>query len=57
MNSEFVEQFAKAEGTAFVSGNSVGRPQGILENSSVGNTAGPNDAIDENSLITVAHSV
>ena len=57
MNSEFVEQFAKAEGTAFVSGNSVGRPQGILENSSVGNTAGPNDAIDANSLITVAHTV
>lgn len=57
MNGEFVEQFAKAEGSAFVSGNSVGRPQGILSNSSVGNTAGPNDAIDANSLITVAHTV
>lgn len=57
MNGEFVEQFAKAEGNAFVSGNSVGRPQGILSNSSVGNTAGPDDAIDANSLITVAHTV
>ncbi len=57
MNSEFIEQFAKAEGNAFVSGNSVGRPQGVLENSSVGNTAGPNDAIDANSLIAVAHTV
>ena len=57
MNGEFVEQFAKAEGSAFVSGNSVGRPQGILSNSSVGNTAGPDDAIDANSLIAVAHTV
>ena len=57
MNSEFIEQFAKAEGNAFVSGNSVGRPQGILSNSSVGNTAGPDDAIDANSLIAVAHTV
>ena len=57
MNGEFVEQFAKAEGNAFVSGNSVGRPQGILSNSSVGNTAGPDDAIDANSLIAVAHTV
>ena len=57
MNGEFVEQFAKAEGNAFVSGNSVGRPQGILSNSSVGNTDGPDDAIDANSLIAVAHTV
>jgi HK97 family phage major capsid protein len=35
LNLEFSEQFGKAEGTAFVGGNSVGKPQGILFNSSV----------------------
>ena len=39
MNSEFTEQFAKAEGNAFVSGNSVGKPEGIVTNSDVGVTA------------------
>ena len=33
MSTEFGEQFAKAEGTAFVSGNSVGRPQGFTDSS------------------------
>ena len=31
MQSEFAEQFAKAEGTAFVSGNAVGKPQGFMD--------------------------
>ena len=35
MNAEFVEQFAKAEGNAFVSGNAVGKPQGLLTNANV----------------------
>ena len=35
MTSEFTEQFAKAEGTAFVSGNAVGKPEGFMTNSSV----------------------
>ena len=30
MQSEFAEQFAKAEGTAFVSGNAVGKPHGFM---------------------------
>ena len=33
MNQEFADQFAKAEGTAFVTGNSVGRPQGFTDSS------------------------
>ena len=36
MSAEFGEQFAKAEGTAFVSGNGVGKPEGFLTNSSIG---------------------
>ena len=35
MQSEFAEQFAKAEGTAFVSGDAVGKPEGLLTNSNV----------------------
>ena len=31
MQSEFAEQFAKAEGTAFVSGNAVGKPEGFYD--------------------------
>ena len=31
MSTEFGEQFAKAEGTAFITGNGVGRPQGITD--------------------------
>lgn len=36
INSDAAEQFAKAEGTAFITGNSVKKPEGILTNSSVG---------------------
>lgn len=38
LNMEFAEQFAVAEGTAFISGNSVGKPEGFLENSDVSET-------------------
>ena len=58
MNSEFTEQFAKAEGNAFVSGNSVGKPEGIVTNSSVGVTAsGVSANINANSLISLYHAV
>jgi len=57
MNSEFVDQFAKAEGNAFVSGNSVGKPQGILSNASVNNVAKGGGALDGDSLISAAHNV
>ena len=58
MTSEFTEQFAKAEGNAFVSGNSVGKPEGIVTNSSVGVTAsGVSANFNANSLISLYHAV
>ncbi len=35
LREEFAEQFGVLEGTAFISGNAVGKPEGILSNSSV----------------------
>jgi HK97 family phage major capsid protein len=35
LQAEFSEQFAVAEGTAFVTGNGVGKPEGILQNAEV----------------------
>jgi HK97 family phage major capsid protein len=57
MNSEFVEQFAKAEGNAFVSGNAVGKPQGLLTNANVNNVAKGGAALDGDSMISAAHNV
>ena len=58
MQSEFAEQFAKAEGTAFVSGNSVGKPEGILTNSNVGEAvSGSASALTADGLITLVHSI
>ena len=57
MNSEFVEQFAKAEGNAFVSGNAVGKPQGLLSNANVNNVAKGGGALDADSMISAAHNV
>lgn len=58
MTQEFTEQFAKAEGNAFVTGNSVGKPEGIVTNSSVGVTAsGVSADINANALITLYHAV
>lgn len=38
LNEEFREQFGVAEGTAFVNGNAVKKPEGILTNTSIGET-------------------
>ena len=58
MQSEFAEQFAKAEGTAFVSGNSVGKPEGLLTNSSVSESnSGNGTALLADGLITLVHSI
>ena len=35
LRAEFAEQFGVLEGTAFVSGNAVGKPEGILTNASI----------------------
>ena len=59
MNSEFTEQFAKAEGAAFVSGNSVGKPEGILTGLGAGRsqTSLVNDVLGADDLINAAHNV
>ena len=58
MQSEFAEQFAKAEGTAFVSGNAVGKPEGLLTNSSVGESnSGHASTLLADGLITLVHSI
>jgi len=58
MQSEFAEQFAKAEGTAFVSGNAVGKPEGFMTNSSVSEIdSGSNTAITADNLITLMHNI
>ena len=58
MQSEFAEQFAKAEGTAFVSGDAVGKPEGILTNSDVTSVnSGNGTALTADGLITLAHSI
>jgi len=58
MQSEFSEQFAKAEGAAFVSGNSVGKPEGFMSNSSVGEVvSGSGTAITADSLISLVHNI
>ena len=58
MQSEFAEQFAKAEGAAFVSGNAVGKPEGFMTNSSVSSIdSGSNTAITADNLITLMHNI
>lgn len=39
LREEFSEQFGLTEGTAFISGNAVGKPEGLLTNSSVNYSA------------------
>ena len=58
MQSEFATQFAKAEGTAFVSGDAVGKPEGLLTNSSIGEAvSGSASALTSDGLITLVHSI
>ena len=58
MQSEFAEQFAKAEGTAFVSGNSVGKPHGFMDHSGVSEiNSGDADQVTADGLISLVHNV
>lgn len=58
MQSEFAEQFALAEGIAFVNGNSVGKPEGFMYNTSVGEVVSGNaTAITADSLISLVHNI
>ena len=58
MQSEFAEQFAKAEGTAFVTGNAVGKPEGFMTNSNVGEVnSGAAAALTGDGLISLVHGI
>ena len=58
MQSEFATQFAKAEGTAFTTGNSVGKPEGFMSNSSVSSVnSGNGTALLADGLLTLVHSI
>lgn len=58
MQSEFSEQFAKAEGNAFVMGNAVGKPEGFMVASGISETnTGSASAITADSLISLVHSI
>lgn len=63
IRGEASEQFAVAEGAAVVSGNGVGKPEGILTNSTVGETISGSAATiadaegQANGLITLFHAL
>jgi HK97 family phage major capsid protein len=58
MQSEFAEQFAKAEGNAFVVGDAVGKPHGFMDHSKVSHVnSGDADEITADGLIKLVHDV
>ncbi len=63
LQMEFSERFALAEGTAFVSGNAVSKPEGFMTNGDVGeDTSGSASTIADtdgeiNGLITLQHNI
>tara|TARA_Y100000385_G_scaffold33058_1_gene31066 strand:+ start:3482 stop:4696 length:1215 start_codon:yes stop_codon:yes gene_type:complete len=58
MQSEFSEQFAKAEGSAFVSGDMVGKPEGFMTNGNVSSVnSGDADEITADGLISLVHNI
>lgn len=58
IQSESTEQFALAEGTAFVTGSGVGRPEGFVTNSSVATTnSGAAANIKADGMLTMKHTL
>ena len=58
MQSEFAEQFAKAEGNAFVVGDAVGKPHGFMDHSGVGHVVSGNaSAVTADGLISLVHNI
>lgn len=56
--AEATEQFAVAEGAAFVSGTGIGKPEGFMTNSSVASVnSGSAAAITADGLLTLKHTV
>ncbi|MFL7901567.1 phage major capsid protein [Azospirillum argentinense] len=55
---EAEEQFSVAEGSAFISGSGVGKPQGILSNTSVGTVnSGSSSALTADGLISLFYGI
>ena len=58
MQQEFATQFAKQEGLSFISGDAVGKPEGVLTNSSVATSvSGSASALTGDGLITLVHAI
>ena len=58
MQQEFADQFAKAEGLSMVSGDAIGKPEGVLTNASVGSTnSGSGTLLTGDGLIDLVHAV
>lgn len=58
MQQEFADQFAKAEGLSMVSGDAIGKPEGVLTNSNVGTTnSGSGTLLTGDGLIDLVHAV
>lgn len=58
MQSEFAEQFAKAEGNAFVVGDAIGKPHGFMDHSGVGSVnSGSASAVTADGLISLVHNI
>ena len=59
MSIEFADQFAKAEGTAFVSGTSVGKPQGFTDSTAgVGSTnSGASALLTANGIMDLMYAI
>lgn len=58
MNTEFAEQFAKAEGAAFISGNGTNKPTGIVNGTTVSSTnAAAAAAIATDDLMNLVHDL
>lgn len=58
LNDEFAEQFGVLEGAAFVSGNGVGKPEGLLHGTTLSYTAGGHaSAITADGLIAILYDL
>ena len=58
MQSEFSTQFAKAEGTAFVNGDAIGKPHGFMDHSGVSHVnSGSASAVTADGLISLVHNI
>ena len=59
MQSEFAEQFAKAEGESFITGNGTNKPTGLMNGTTVGHTAtgAASAAITTDNLMDLVHGL